>query len=365
MMKLRAESLVSQTLFLILLITIAQKCDHILLVGGKKVPAIFVFGDSYGDTGNNDFIGTTSRGDFPPYGRDFKDHIPTGRISNGKLMSDYFAEGLGIKKLLPPYLNPKLSDQDLLTGVSFASSGTGLDNLTAKILDVIPFWKEVELFKEYRKRITGLVGEKEATTIIRNAIFFITIGTNDFIANYFLVSSRRLQFTVQEYTDILLKTYTANMEELYNLGARRIALINVPPLGCLPAERTVTSLRNKGACDQEVNQAADGFNSGLYAMIDVLEPALPGLKIAYLDYHNLIFNIIANPRKYDFEVVAKGCCGTGNIEVGFLCNELSHTTCADASKYLFFDSVHPTEKAYQVISSVFLTRDVPKFFKLD
>ena len=61
-----------------------------LLVYGQKVPVVFLFGDSYGDTGNNYFIGTTSTGNFLPYGRDFKDHIPTGTISNGKLMSDYF-----------------------------------------------------------------------------------------------------------------------------------------------------------------------------------------------------------------------------------------------------------------------------------
>ncbi|GLJ08319.1 hypothetical protein SUGI_0086410 [Cryptomeria japonica] len=327
---------------------------------GQKVPAIFTFGDSYGDTRNNDFIITTVASDFPPYGRDFEDRIPTGRFSNGKLMSDYFAEGLGIKELLPPYLDPKLKAQDLLTGVCFSSSGTGLDNLTAHILNVIPVWKQIEYFKEYRNKIAGLVGEEEAATIIRNAIFFFSIGTNDFIVNYFLVSPRRLQFTVQEYTDLLLNTYTDYIKELYNLGATKIALINVPPLGCLPTERTVTSLRNKGACDQEVNQAADGFNSGINAMIEGLRPGFPSLQIISLDYHSLISDFIANPSKYDLEVIDKGCCGTGRIEVGFLCNEFTPFTCPDASTYLFFDSVHLTQKAYQFISNVFLTRDIPQ-----
>ena len=49
-----------------------------------------MFGDSYGDIRNNDFIGTKMTTDFPPYGRDFIDCIPIGRFSNGKLMSDYF-----------------------------------------------------------------------------------------------------------------------------------------------------------------------------------------------------------------------------------------------------------------------------------
>ncbi|XP_059067422.1 GDSL esterase/lipase At2g42990-like [Cryptomeria japonica] len=360
-MKFSAESLILRSGFCSLIIIIAQKCDYFLLVRGQKVPAVFVFGDSFGDTGNNEFFGSIATSDFPPYGRDFKHHIPT--------------EGLGIKELLPPYLDPNLKAQDLLTGVCFASAGSGLDNLTFQVLNVIPFGKQIEYFKEYRKTITGLVGEEETTTIIREAIFFITIGSND-IGYYFLVSPRRLQFNVQEYTDFLLNTYTVYikfpiifapnsyiwvliLQELYNLGATRIALINLPPLGCLPIERTLTSLKNKGACDVERDEAASGFNSGLNAMIDGLKPVFPTLKIASLDYNNLISELITNPSKYGLEVIARGCCGTGTIEVLlFTCNQLSPFTCPDASKYLFFDAVHLTQKAYQIISNVFLTRYV-------
>ena len=46
----------------------------------------------------------------------------------------FTVEGLGIKDLLPPYLDPNLQDSDLITGVNFASAGSGLDNRTSKIL---------------------------------------------------------------------------------------------------------------------------------------------------------------------------------------------------------------------------------------
>ena len=45
----------------------------------------------------------------------------------------YLAGSLGIKDTLPAYLDPNLRDQDLSTGVSFASAGTGNDDLTAQI----------------------------------------------------------------------------------------------------------------------------------------------------------------------------------------------------------------------------------------
>lgn len=55
----------------------------------NSVSAVFVFGDSTSDTGNNNYISTTFKSNFPPYGRDFLDHIPTGRFSNGRLGNDF------------------------------------------------------------------------------------------------------------------------------------------------------------------------------------------------------------------------------------------------------------------------------------
>lgn len=53
------------------------------------VPALFVFGDSTVDAGNNNHIITISRSNFPPYGRDLTDKKPSGRFCNGRLVIDY------------------------------------------------------------------------------------------------------------------------------------------------------------------------------------------------------------------------------------------------------------------------------------
>lgn len=52
------------------------------------VPALIVFGDSIVDPGNNNKLGTLVKCNFPPYGKDFTQHIPTGRFCNGKIPSD-------------------------------------------------------------------------------------------------------------------------------------------------------------------------------------------------------------------------------------------------------------------------------------
>lgn len=74
------------------LVTLALFFLH--FVGGDAqssaalVPALITFGDSTVDVGNNDYLKTVFRADFPPYGRDFKNHEPTGRFCNGKLATD-------------------------------------------------------------------------------------------------------------------------------------------------------------------------------------------------------------------------------------------------------------------------------------
>ncbi|GJZ33627.1 hypothetical protein Tco_0579063 [Tanacetum coccineum] len=79
------------------------------------------------------------KSNFPPYGRDFVNHVPTGRFTNGRLVSDFIASYGGVKDIVPAYLDPTLRIEDLMTGVTFASAGTGFDPMTA-ILSVDEGW---------------------------------------------------------------------------------------------------------------------------------------------------------------------------------------------------------------------------------
>jgi hypothetical protein len=56
--------------------------------GKSKISAVFVFGDSIVDPGNNNNRITEARADFPPYGQDFPGGKATGRFSNGKVPGD-------------------------------------------------------------------------------------------------------------------------------------------------------------------------------------------------------------------------------------------------------------------------------------
>jgi phospholipase/lecithinase/hemolysin len=61
-----------------------------------------------------------------------------------------------------------------------------------------------------------------------------------------------------------------------------------------------------------------------------------------------------------FENVVTGCCGTGLFEVSILCNSLS-LPCPDADKYVFWDSVHPSERAYRIVADYLMNTALSVF----
>lgn len=168
-----------------------------------KFPAILVFGDSTVDTGNNNYLKTLFKGNHYPYGLDFPGHVPTGRFSNGKLIPDFLASMLNIKESIPPFLDPSLSDNNLVTGVSFASGGSGFDDITGVVSGIVPFSKQIEHFKRYIVRVQGIVGEKEANKLISSALVIISAGTNDFGFNIYDMPTRRFEFNISGYQDFL------------------------------------------------------------------------------------------------------------------------------------------------------------------
>lgn len=52
-------------------------------------PAVFYFGDSIIDTGNNNNLTTEMKCNFRPYGMNFPTGVATGRFSDGKVATDY------------------------------------------------------------------------------------------------------------------------------------------------------------------------------------------------------------------------------------------------------------------------------------
>lgn len=59
-----------------------------------------------------------------------------------------------------------------------------------------------------------------------------------------------------------------------------------------------------------------------------------------------------------FYEARRGCCGTGTVETSLLCNSKSPGTCRNATAYVFWDSVHPSEATNRVLADALLTQGI-------
>ncbi|CAN1824641.1 GDSL esterase/lipase EXL1 [Linum perenne] len=342
--------------FLLLLAVAGPTCAWIQIPANESVPAVLVFGDSIVDTGNNNDLSSPAKCNFPPYGRDFQGGVPTGRFSNGKVPSDFLVEELGIKELLPAYKDPKLKPEDLLTGVCFAAGGVGYDDLSSQSASVPPLSEQLRQFKEYVNRVKAMIGEEEGRKLVSKSLVVILLSSNDIANTYFNSRIRELQYDFPTYADLLVKSATAFVMELYSSGCRRIGVFGAPPLGCIPSSRTIAGgIERK--CSEKYNKASELFNSKLSATLTTLNKNL-GMdsRIVYLDVYNPLLDIINNYGSYGFEIANKGCCGTGKLEASVTCNMYSPFTCTDDTKYVFWDGYHPTEKTYKLLVNLVLAK---------
>ncbi|CAH2046952.1 unnamed protein product, partial [Thlaspi arvense] len=338
------------------LILIAIETNAAKLGNNVTIPALIVFGDSIMDTGNNNNLPTLLKCNFPPYGKDFPSGFATGRFSDGRVPSDLIAEKSGLAKTLPAYMNANLKPKDLLKGVTFASGGTGYDPLTAKIMSVISVWDQLKYFKEYISKIKQHFGEETAQSILDHSFFLVVSSSND-LAHTYMAQSHR--YDRKSYANFLADSAVKFVGELYKLGTHKIRVFSAVPVGCVPLQRTVLGGVLTRGCVKPLNNMAKKFNTRLSPALESLDKELDGI-ILYIDVYDTLFDMIQHPKKYGFEVADRGCCGSGSLAISYMCNTLNPFTCSNSSSYIFWDSYHPTERAYQVIVDNLLDKYLSK-----
>ncbi|XP_023529987.1 GDSL esterase/lipase At2g04570-like [Cucurbita pepo subsp. pepo] len=330
-------------------------------IAQARVSSIIVFGDSSVDAGNNNFIPTIARSNFFPYGRDFAGGKATGRFSNGRIPTDFISEAFGLKPIVPAYLDPAYNISDFATRVTFASAGTGYDNATSDVLSVISLWKQLEYYKEYQAKLRAYQGSATANQTITEALYLMSLGTNDFLENYYTMPGRSSQYNIQQYQDFLIGIAGRFIEKLHGLGARKISLGGLPPMGCLPLERTRNVFRGKDDCVESYNNVAVEFNNKLNALTVKLNKELPELELVFSNPFNVLMYMIKKPSLYGFDVTSTACCATGMFEMGYACNRNNMFTCTNANKYIFWDSFHPTQKTNQIVAAYMVKNVLSKF----
>ncbi|PKI55004.1 GDSL esterase/lipase At1g71691-like [Punica granatum] len=303
----------------------------------ELVPAMFVFGDSLIDNGNNNDLPSLAKANYFPYGIDFNGG-PTGRFSNGYTMVDEIAELLGLP-LIPAY--SEASREQVLHGANYASAAAGILDITGRnFVGRIPFNEQIRNFQNTLDQITGNLRADDMANSIARCIFFVGMGSNDYLNNYLMPNyNTRNQYNGQQFADLLVQQYTRQLTTLYNLGARKFVLAGIGLMGCIPS---ILAQSTNGRCSDEVNRLVQPFNANVKMMMSNLNTNLPGARIIYIDIAHMFEDLLVNARSYGFSVANRGCCGIGRNRGQITCLPFQ-TPCPNRDQYVFWDAFHPTE----------------------
>ncbi|VAI93846.1 unnamed protein product [Triticum turgidum subsp. durum] len=270
--------------------------------GGRLVNAVYVFGDSLVDVGNNDYLPAPAPRANRPYGMDLPGK-PTGRFTNGYNLADVISQRVGFEMSPKPYLSMLPHDKILLglckIGANYASGGSGILDTTGK--GTLTMRTQVEYFKKAADNMICYPSKEEH---LARSLFLLSGGGNDFSA--FDPSTAR----PQAYVVKMVTTYIEHIQALYNMGARMVGILDVPPIGCTPGQR------------------AGMPNAANY---------------------NILNDMMDNSLVAGLRQVKTACCGSGKLNAEVMCSHRGTTACpaAEHDDYMFWDMLHPTHATIQ------------------
>ncbi|XP_074318740.1 GDSL esterase/lipase At1g71250-like [Silene latifolia] len=321
---------------------------HVKVVGNQQFTAMYVFGDSLVDNGNNNYIDARAKANFYPYGIDF--YLgPTGRFSNGKIIIDYLSELIGIP-YIPPYANPFATDRDIIYGVNYASAAGGILEESGQALGArFSFRQQVENFNITKDQLLNQMNDDKLVDYLSKALAVIILGSNDYINNYLNPSYRTSsKFKPDKYADIVINQYSKQVLALYDLGLRRFFLAGVGPLGCTPSQKTVARLP-AGKCLDFSNDAPQMFNARLKNLVDQLNTTHPNATFVFGDTFAAIMDILDHPVTYGLSVIERACCGVGVNNAEKMCLPLL-IPCLNRDQYAFWDAFHPSQVVHRILA---------------
>merc|ERR1711879_496767 len=112
----------------------------------------------------------------------------------------------------------------------------------------------------------------------------------------------------------------------YNLGARKIVVFELGPIGCMPGLARKNEVQVE-KCMEKANQLVSFFNKNLGAMLQSLRTTLPASKFVNGYAYWLSYDAISNPSKYGLTDSSNPCCTTAahGSSVSFRTNQRALT----------------------------------------
>lgn len=279
--------------------------------------SLFIFGDSFSDSGNNAAVLTPNVTPVPLSGNSFIPTYPyaSQHYTNDQVWAQSLASLLGLS-----------ADPSLLGGTNYAFGGARTGPLTSNgipggLLD--PFPPSLATQTAFFLNQYNNLAPSDALYVVagggnnaRDALNNIPGCSMDLVCVEGIIGSTAVAFA----TDI--GTLVAELEAA---GARNIVVWNVPDVGIAPA---ITAAGGSAVG----TLLAATMNSAL------LSALTPDVKL--FDLFGLVDTVVANPAAFGLTNVTDACA--------------QFATC-DPSSFFFWDGIHPTSAVHAIISEAMLT----------
>ncbi|KAK9671520.1 hypothetical protein RND81_12G035900 [Saponaria officinalis] len=303
---------------------------------------LFVFGDSYADTGNARNPDASSW--MEPYGMTFPGK-PSGRFSDGRVFTDFLAQSLGLKSPLP-YIRRRHRSNHWKYGMNFAYGGTGVFDTDVSYPNMT---KQIDMFQELLSQSIFTPQD------LRHSLAHVSLVGNDY--SYYLANGGSVE-EVQKFIPQVINQLVLNLQRIYNLGVKKISVTTLQPLGCLPRTTYPTLYQE---CNTIFNKASKFHNVLLQEAVSKLNNVTNNSALSpfvTIDFYQAFSSVIHPPkveqRNPKFKNPLAPCCMGKNST--YYCGSTDargkkmYTICSNPNSYFFWDSAHPTQAGWEVLS---------------
>ncbi len=295
-------------------------------IAGHSIDRVVAFGASLTDTGNafiwlsepeNQSCGTPSN--VPPYDSLDDLLVPDGPYAKG---GHHFSNGATWVEGLARYL--------ALAGnarPAFQSVGTEATNYAVGGARAIPDYPcRVNLPEQVDLYLADFPQTSERTLVA------IEIGGND--VRDALAAAASGQDPTPHIVNAL-GSLSFNINRLYDNGARKFLVLNVPDIGKTPAVRALGP-----AAVYFAGLLSASYNTGLADAVDGLRGLHSDIDLRILDIYGKLNDVVAHPGTYGF-LNATDACITPN-QPPF--------KCAKPDTFVFWDGIHPTQALHAIVA---------------
>ena len=285
---------------------------------------MYVFGDSLLDSGVA-YSMTGQQFPIPPNNQ---------RNSNGLVAVEYLAQNLGLP--LHPATDPggnNYAVSGAMTGPRSDGSGT-TENFASYIyggsFGTNLLQSGTSLLSQVLQFISPPSPPGPPIFDPSSTLFVVWAGANDF---FFDPSPYRLGFAVNNIAQAIT--------DLAGSGARRFLLPGLRDLSLTPGIMEAEAANPNMGIAKGYHDLSLGFNDALNAKIPLLESAILDLDITYFDVDAALHRVLYDPGAYGITNVKEGCL------------VLFVSECTTPNEYLFWDSVHPTDRIHHILGDQF------------